>query len=162
MVQNTAGAQGISTTRGTRAGGPTRTHPLMIENMHSFPSPGSTTLGAPPPKHLRFKQGDGEEDSDVDSSSHDTAYDDSSNDSSSPAPEVIDVRRSWGTMVAHASPSDDVHAAVLEHRVMLMERRLSIPEEHPRSNSSESVLSHSGIMENCGATERSRHGDSIE
>lgn len=44
---------------------------------------------------------------------------------------MIDLRRSLGIAVA------DMHA-VLEHREeLVMERRLSLPEEHPRSNSNE-------------------------
>lgn len=65
---------------------------------------------------------------------------------------VIDLRRSLGIAAA------DMHA-VLEHRELVMERRLSLPEEHPRSNSNEE--GHTDQEESdLGA--RSDRSDSIE
>lgn len=65
---------------------------------------------------------------------------------------MIDLRRSLGIATADMR-------AVLEHRELVMERRLSLPEEHPRSNSNEEGQTD---QEESDLGDRSDRSDSIE
>lgn len=134
-----------------RAATPGALGAFMIKNQ------GGANIGDGRPRH---EEGD-EDDEDDDESESESDVE--ANETDSDVEQVTDdkhihVRRSPFMRL------DKFRGTVMEHRELMMEQRLSIPEEHPRFASNEEILlgSQGGEGWDCGDGGRQQRSNSIE